>query len=175
MNELSAAAVIRPRRKLVKAAAWAGNRVSMQYGGCCFCIDISRHFRQTGLYCMNFIDFQAICLLLLEMSWIFNAAAPVASILHRLAVAGAATLPSQAGTGAKSSWTRSRTAQTSDDKKAGTSCRLHRFSFPIDLSSPCQLTPSLKPGGCPQNSFCLPLTIAAAGAAAEGVTAAETI
>lgn len=60
-------------------------------------------------------------------------------------------------------------------KKAGTSCLLHRFSFPIDLSSPCQLTPSLKPGGCPQNSFCLPLTIAAAGAAAEGVTAAETI
>lgn len=70
----------------------------------------------------------------------------------------------------KTSW-----AKPSENKKSGTSRRLHRFSSPIDLSSPCQLTPSLKPGGCPQNSFCLPLTIAAAGAAAEGVTAAETI
>ena len=25
-----------------------------------FCIDIPRHFQQSGMYCMNFSDFQAI-------------------------------------------------------------------------------------------------------------------
>lgn len=61
MNELSVAVDIRPRHKLVNAAAESVNGVSMQYSEWGrFCIDIPRHFQQSGMYCMNFSDFQAI-------------------------------------------------------------------------------------------------------------------